>query len=154
VRLLLEHGVEPELHGTRRPFYDGRTWKSPARTTRTSSSCSETPARHQGRDELHEFLMACTTPDRARVERLLAQTPRWRSGRFARYPDQLVRAAETDSLEAVAILIDLGFDVNAIRAAPLHEAAMRATFRSSTPPRARRRPSISATAPMTPTPAG
>lgn len=25
VRLLLEHGVDPELHGTRRPFYDGRT---------------------------------------------------------------------------------------------------------------------------------
>ena len=22
---LLEHGVDPELHGTRRPFYDGRT---------------------------------------------------------------------------------------------------------------------------------
>jgi hypothetical protein len=25
VRLLLEHGVDPELHGTRRAFYDGRT---------------------------------------------------------------------------------------------------------------------------------
>ena len=38
----------------------------------------------------------------------------------------LVRAAERNSREAVALLIDLGFDVNAmIRTAPLHEAAMR-----------------------------
>jgi ankyrin repeat protein len=37
-----------------------------------------------------------------------------------------VRAAERDSVEAVALLIELGFDVNAvIRTAPLHEAAMR-----------------------------
>ena len=43
-----------------------------------------------------------------------------------RCPDQLVRAAEQDSYEAVALLIELGFDVNArSRTAPLHEAAMR-----------------------------
>jgi len=38
----------------------------------------------------------------------------------------LVRAAEQDSDEAVALLIELGFDVNArSRTAPLHEAATR-----------------------------
>jgi len=37
-----------------------------------------------------------------------------------------VRAAEKNSLEAVALPIELGFDVNAVnRTAPLHEAAMR-----------------------------
>ncbi|HWF49718.1 MAG TPA: ankyrin repeat domain-containing protein, partial [Solirubrobacteraceae bacterium] len=42
------------------------------------------------------------------------------------YPDQLVRAAEGNNVDAVKLLIDLGFDVNAInRTAPLHEAAMR-----------------------------
>ena len=38
----------------------------------------------------------------------------------------MVRAAEKNSLDAVALLIELGFAVNAMgRTAPLHEAAMR-----------------------------
>jgi hypothetical protein len=45
-------------------------------------------------------------------------------------PDQLVRAAEKNSLEAVALLIELGFDPNTMnRTAPLHEAAMRGNIR-------------------------
>ena len=43
-----------------------------------------------------------------------------------RFPDQLVRAAEQDSHDAVALLIELGFNINArSRTAPLHEAALR-----------------------------
>ncbi len=42
------------------------------------------------------------------------------------HPDQLVRAAANDSLDAVALLVELAFDVNAMgRTVPLHEAAMR-----------------------------
>jgi ketosteroid isomerase-like protein len=53
-------------------------------------------------------------------------TPACASRAIERSPDQLVRAAEQDSYEAVALLIELGFDVNARpRTAPLHEAAMR-----------------------------
>ena len=64
--------------------------------------------------------------DRGTVERLLAADPGLRQRAIERCPDQLVRAAEQDSYEAVALLIELGFDVNArSRTAPLHEAAMR-----------------------------
>ena len=64
--------------------------------------------------------------DRATVQRLLAADPGLRERAIERCPDQLVRAAEQDSYDAVAVLIELGFDVNARpRTAPLHEAAMR-----------------------------
>jgi ankyrin repeat protein len=42
-----------------------------------------------------------------------------------RRPEQIVRAAAADRLEAVALLIDLGFDVNAVnRTTPLHVTAL------------------------------
>ena len=64
--------------------------------------------------------------DRDHVDRLLAGDPGVRERAIERRPDQLVRAAGADSYEAVAQLIELGFDVNARpRTAPLHEAAMR-----------------------------
>jgi Ankyrin repeats (many copies) len=48
----------------------------------------------------------------------------------AEHPHQLVRAAEKNSLDAVALLMELGFDVDAMgRTAPLHEAAMRGNSR-------------------------
>jgi ankyrin repeat protein len=57
---------------------------------------------------------------------MLAQDSTLLERAIARSPDQLVRAAEKNSLDAVALLIELGFDVNAMnRTAPLHEAAMR-----------------------------
>jgi ketosteroid isomerase-like protein len=58
--------------------------------------------------------------------RLLATDAGLRERAIERSPDQLVRAAEQDSYDAVALLIELGFDVNAMgRTAALHEAAMR-----------------------------
>ena len=60
------------------------------------------------------------------MQRLLATDAGLRERAIERCPDQLVRAAEQDSYDAVALLIELGFDVNArSRTAPLHEAAMR-----------------------------
>jgi ankyrin repeat protein len=60
------------------------------------------------------------------VTGLLAADPGLRERAIDRRPDQLVRAAGEDSYDAVAALIELGFDVNARpRTAPLHEAAMR-----------------------------
>jgi ankyrin repeat protein len=79
-----------------------------------------------GLDELDTFLSACMNGDGALTAVMLAADPTLRERALTRDPDQLVRAAEKNSLDAVALLIDLGFDVNAInRAAPLHEAAMR-----------------------------
>jgi ketosteroid isomerase-like protein len=64
--------------------------------------------------------------DHPAVQRLLATEPGLRQRAIERCPDQLVHAAEQNSYDAVALLIELGFDVNArSRTAPLHEAAMR-----------------------------
>lgn len=128
VRLLLDRGVDPEGQGTRHPLHEGRTpsqeaavWGHPevvellARAGATS-----------GRDKLDAFMAAATHGDRVQTERMLAADPTLRERAISRFPDQLVRAAEKNSLDAVALLIDLGFDVNARpRTAPLHEAAMR-----------------------------
>lgn len=128
IRLLLDHDVDPEGMGTRHPIYEGRSpiqeatlWGYP----RIVELLREAGARPVA-DPVDVFLAACTQGDRVQAERLLADDPTLRERAIARRPDQLVRAAEKNSLEAVAVLIDLGFDVNAInRTAPLHEAAMR-----------------------------
>ena len=77
-------------------------------------------------DQVDELIATAMAGDRAAVERLLAADPGLRERAIERCPDQLVRAAEQNSYDAVALLIELGFDVNArSRTAPLHEAAMR-----------------------------
>jgi ketosteroid isomerase-like protein len=77
-------------------------------------------------DDVDELLAAATAADRAEVQRVLAAHPGVRERAIARCPDQMVRAAEQSGYDAVAVLIELGFDVNAMgRTAPLHEAAMR-----------------------------
>jgi hypothetical protein len=64
--------------------------------------------------------------DRAETEALLAADPTLVHRAIARQPAQLALAAEQDSLDAVALLIELGFDLDAgYWRAPLHEAAMR-----------------------------
>jgi hypothetical protein len=128
VRLLLAHSVDPEGQGTRHPTYEGRTpsqeaalWGNP----QVIELLRHAGAR-SGLDDVDTFLSARMLGDRAQTERLLRGDPTLAERAIAHSPDQLVRAAEKGSLEAVALLIDVGFEVNPInRTAPLHEAAMR-----------------------------
>ena len=77
-------------------------------------------------DLVDELIATAMAGDHRALERLLASDPGLRERAVERCPDQLVRAAEQNSYDAVAVLIELGFDVNArSRTAPLHEAAMR-----------------------------
>jgi hypothetical protein len=56
---------------------------------------------------------------------MLRADPALRERGIARRPEQVVRAAANNRLEAVALLIELGFDVNAIdRTTPLHVTAL------------------------------
>jgi ankyrin repeat protein len=78
------------------------------------------------RDAVDTLVMLATAGDRDAVDRLIAAQPGLRERAIERRPDQLVRAAEANRVDAVALLIELGFDVNAVdRTAALHEAAMR-----------------------------
>ncbi len=128
VSRLLARGVDPEGRGSRHPVYGGRTPVQDAALWGQAEVVSllvEAGAAGE-RDDVDTLLLLATAGDSGAVDRLLAADPGLRERAIARRPDQLVRAAENDRLDAVALLIELGFDVNAvIRTAPLHEAAMR-----------------------------
>lgn len=128
VRRLLDRGVDPEGREIKHPIYRGR---SPVQEAALNGHM-EIVAMLVGagarweHDQVDELIATAMSGDRDAMERLLAADAGLRERAIARYPDQLVRAAEQDSYEAVALLIELGFDVNARpRTAPLHEAAMR-----------------------------
>jgi hypothetical protein len=128
VRTLLTRGVNPEGRGSRHPIYQGRRPVQEAALNGHLEVVSELVGAGASweHDDVDELLAAATAGDRAAVERVLAADPGVREQAIARCPDQLVRAAEQGGYEAVAVLIELGFDVNAMgRTAPLHEAAMR-----------------------------
>jgi hypothetical protein len=134
VRLLLDHGVDPEARDTRNHTYQPRTPREEA-MVRGHRECAEllrAAGATSGATPLYAFLEAATGGDRDRVQRLLAGDPTLTDQTIALYPDQLVRAAQNDSVPGVALLIELGFDVNATNrleryreSAPLHEAAAR-----------------------------
>jgi len=127
VRRLLARGVDPEGRGSRHPIYQGR---SPVREAALSGhmdvvSLLVDAGASWEHDQVDELVAAAMAGDRDTVNRLLATDPGVRERAIERRPE-LVRAAEQSSHEAVVLLIELGFDVNARpRTAPLHEAAMR-----------------------------
>ncbi len=132
VRLLLEHGADPEARGTRNHTYEARTPREEAmlRGHRESAEMLRAAGATSGSTPLYAFMEASTEGDRDEVQRLLAADPTLAEQAKRQYPDQLVRAAQRDSVEGVTLLIDLGFDVNATNrleryreSAPLHEAA-------------------------------
>jgi ankyrin repeat protein len=128
VRRLLARGVDPAGRGSRHPIYQGR---SPAQEAALAGhmdvvSLLVDAGASWEHDRVDSLVAAAMAGDRDAVDRLLATDPGLRERAIERHPDQLVRAAGQDSYDAVALLIDLGFDVNQRqRTAPLHEAAMR-----------------------------
>jgi ketosteroid isomerase-like protein len=128
VRMLLSRGVDPAGRGSRHPINRGRAPVQEAALAGHLDVVSlllDAGASWE-RDQVDELLAAATAADRDIVGRLLTADPGLRDRAIERHPDQLVRAAGQVSAEAVAVLIELGFDVNARpRTAPLHEAAMR-----------------------------
>ncbi len=128
VRKLLARGVNLDGRGSKHPIYQGR---SPVQEAALSGhmdvvSMLVDAGASWDHDDVDALLAVAMAGDRDAVTRLLAADPSMPDRAIGRRPDQLVRAAGQDSYEAVALLIELGFDVNArTRTAPLHEAAMR-----------------------------
>jgi hypothetical protein len=128
VRRLLARGVDPEGREPKHPIYQGRSPVAQAALNGHMEVVSllVDAGASWDHDQVDELIATAMAGERPAVERLLAADPGLRERAIERCPDQLVRAAEQDSHGAVALLIELGFDVNArSRTAPLHEAAMR-----------------------------
>jgi ankyrin repeat protein len=128
VRTLLAWGVDPDGRGSRHPIYLGR---SPVQEAALAGHMDVVVVLVDAgagweHDQVDELIAAAMAGDRDALNRRLAADPGLRERAIERCPDQLVRAAGQDSREAVTLLIELGFDVNARpRTAPLHEAALR-----------------------------
>jgi ankyrin repeat protein/ketosteroid isomerase-like protein len=128
VRRLLARGVDPAGREIKHPIYQGR---SPVQEAALNGhmdivSLLVDAGAAWEHDQVDELIATAMAGDHSAVERLLATDPGLRQRAIERSPDQLVRAAEQNSYDAVAVLIELGFDVNArSRTTPLHEAAMR-----------------------------
>jgi hypothetical protein len=128
VRLLLDHGADPDGTGSRHPIYAGRTPIEEAALcgNRQIVAMLELAGARSTLEDVQVFLAAATGGDREAVEAMRDSDPTLVERAIAREPGQLIRAAGRDSLEGVRLLIELGFDVNAReRTAALHEAAMR-----------------------------
>ena len=126
VRLLLDHGVEPDGHGTRHPIMHGRTAYEFAMLS-GSTEIAELLAgagADTTLDPVDAFLAAVMRADRAAVQQQLAGDPTLATQAAARAPEVIVRAAERGHPEAVRLLVELGFDVNVRkRLTALHQAA-------------------------------
>jgi RimJ/RimL family protein N-acetyltransferase/ketosteroid isomerase-like protein len=127
VRRLLARGVDPEGREPKHPIYQGRT---PVQEAALAGHMDVVAVLVDAgasweHDQVDELIATAMSGDRAAVEQLLAADPDLRGRAIERCPDQLVRAAGQNNYDAVELLIELGFDVNArSRTAPLHEAAM------------------------------
>jgi len=132
-RLILSHPVDPAGLGDRHPIHEGCTaWQLAMLHGHTEMTTLLREAGHGTADPELEFLGACMRADRAEVDRLRAADPGILTRAITRRPWQISTAAGEDRLDAVMLLTELGFDVNATTRYPHQQAALHgATFRGN-----------------------
>lgn len=112
VRLLLAHGVD-----VRTPYEDGRTAWQLARLS-GATAIAELLAADGGQpstmDPVAEFVAAALRVDRPALAQLVADHPDVVGRARAQRPGLVVWAAARGGLPAVELLVELGFDVNAL----------------------------------------
>jgi len=127
-RLLLERGVDPNEPGThpgyrnRRPYEGAVLHGNVAVAALLQAAGADTSTA----DPLTRFVGACLAADRRAVEHALAADASLLQRAREERRDLVARAAEMGRPEAIRLLVELGFDVNARhRTTALHEAALR-----------------------------
>jgi ankyrin repeat protein len=124
VSLLLEHGVDPNTVGYHPNLGDQTAYEIAVRNGhREAADLLASVGGHSDRlDEWDQLLGAAYAGDSAAVAHLR------RPGLAAQRPDAMRLAGEQRGIEALALLLDLGYDVNARgqwQTTALHEAALR-----------------------------
>jgi ankyrin repeat protein len=126
VRLLLDHGVDPNGFGTGHGYYQQRTTLQEAALwghIEITDMLINAGAKPHLTD-VEQFIAVATAGDRGRVNELRETDPTILDRAREANPEQLARAAEDNNIEGVAMLVELGFDLHAVsRGMPLHEAA-------------------------------
>lgn len=125
VRLLLAHGVDPDGQSGH-PVFGGRSAAELAAQRGDDAIADELVAAGATATTLgpeDQLVAACLRADRTAAERLIADDPEIVS-RVEQHEGPMVLAAEARTTDAMRLMVDLGFDVNALgRITALHEAA-------------------------------
>lgn len=125
VRLLLEHGANPDGRG--HPIFGGRTARELAVVrghAEVARLLAEGGASTPLLSESDRFIAACMTGREGAVEELMTYLPPMLDEARAQRPAAVLDAAEAGRPDAVRLLASLGFDVNAKRRiTALHQAA-------------------------------
>lgn len=127
-RVLLANGVDPNRPGVH-PLYRGRTPYEGA-VLQGNLGVAELLAAAGARTDrvttAMQFIGACMAGRRDTVDAMLANGPELAALVRGQHGDLIAQAATRGRSEAVRLLVDLGFDVNARhRTTALHEAALR-----------------------------
>ena len=126
-QVIVSHPVDLAGLGDRHPIHEGRTaWELAMLNGNAEviAILDAAGARPRTPDPELEFLGACMRADRVVVERLRAADPGITGRAMARRPSQISVAADRDRFDAVRLMTELGFDVNAPKWRPHQQTAL------------------------------
>lgn len=125
--VVLRHPVDVDGRGTRHPIFEERTPYELAvlnGNTAVVELLEAAGAKPDRPDPELELLGACMRADRQHVQRLRTSDPTIVARAIARRPHQISVAADHDRSDAVKLMIELGFDVNAADPYPHEQTAL------------------------------
>lgn len=126
-RVVLQHPVDVDGRGTQHPIFERRTpyelavLNGNAAVVELLEAAGATP---DDPDPELEFLGACMRADRETIERLRTNDPTIVARAIARSPHQISVAADRERSDAVKLMAELGFDVNAADPYPHQQTAL------------------------------
>ena len=128
IRLLLARGVDPNERGSHPGFAGRSPYEGAVRNGNLviADLLAAAGAATDGVTPIDRFVGACLGGDRSAVDRMLAADAQLLPTVLGEHADLVARAIELHRSTVVALLVELGFDVNARnRITALHEAALR-----------------------------
>ncbi|MGH9231526.1 MAG: ankyrin repeat domain-containing protein [Acidimicrobiales bacterium] len=126
-RLLLDRVDDVDGIGCDHPILEGRTAHQLAvlhGNTEIATLLERAGAKPEPLSSVDRLRAACMRPDPTEAKRLLADDPGLASEFIDACPDLVASAVELHRIDAVRVLVEIGFDLNPTdRRTPLHEAA-------------------------------